>query len=83
MCHPLQGCPLPSLEGLSARARPWRWHYLRAMFVDEVNTQQTAVVGGGEGRKMCLCSPTSHPGSFRCRYHHAEYEWCRMKANPR
>ncbi|VFR00793.1 unnamed protein product [Cuscuta campestris] len=20
-------------------------------------------------RKTCLCSPTTHPGSFRCRYH--------------
>ncbi|CAN1822483.1 hypothetical protein LINPERHAP1_LOCUS29987 [Linum perenne] len=23
----------------------------------------------GEGRKWCVCSPTTHPGSFRCRYH--------------
>lgn len=28
--------------------------------------------------KMCLCSPTNHPGSFRCRYHHNEYVWGRL-----
>lgn len=31
-------------------------------------------VGGG-GMRRCVCSPTNHPGSFRCRHHHAEYEW--------
>ncbi|KAH1105521.1 hypothetical protein J1N35_009289 [Gossypium stocksii] len=25
--------------------------------------------------KGCLCSPTKHPGSFRCRHHIAEYAW--------
>ncbi|KAB2019296.1 hypothetical protein ES319_D08G288600v1 [Gossypium barbadense] len=25
--------------------------------------------------KRCLCSPTKHPGSFRCRHHIAEYAW--------
>ncbi|KAK9697725.1 hypothetical protein RND81_08G056600 [Saponaria officinalis] len=79
MCHPLQGCPLPSLESLSARARPWRRFHYRPSFNDVVNPTQTVMAGGAEGRKMCVCSPTRHPGSFRCRYHHAEYEWCRMK----
>ncbi|KAI3714609.1 hypothetical protein L6452_21566 [Arctium lappa] len=34
--------------------------------------------GGGAANGMsnrCLCSPTSHPGSFRCRHHHNEYIW--------
>ncbi|KVH93914.1 hypothetical protein Ccrd_004032 [Cynara cardunculus var. scolymus] len=34
--------------------------------------------GGGASHAVtnqCLCSPTSHPGSFRCRYHHNEYIW--------
>ncbi|KAM0018119.1 hypothetical protein Hdeb2414_s0027g00695581 [Helianthus debilis subsp. tardiflorus] len=35
---------------------------------------------GGDGEpqptfKRCLCSPTRHPGSFRCRNHHDEYVW--------
>ncbi|KAL1533201.1 hypothetical protein AAHA92_33120 [Salvia divinorum] len=30
---------------------------------------------GGQVLKVCLCSPTSHPGSFRCRKHHGEYQW--------
>ncbi|CAN4088922.1 unnamed protein product [Withania somnifera] len=25
--------------------------------------------------KQCICSPTIHPGSFRCRQHHADYKW--------
>ncbi|KAH7865500.1 hypothetical protein Vadar_007465 [Vaccinium darrowii] len=33
--------------------------------------------GGGGDVKQCICSPTRHPGSFRCRHHHAEYEWGR------
>ncbi|KAJ0491376.1 hypothetical protein HanRHA438_Chr12g0534301 [Helianthus annuus] len=28
-----------------------------------------------ETMKRCLCSPTNHPGSFRCRIHHKEYVW--------
>ncbi|KAF3794320.1 hypothetical protein EJ110_NYTH01254 [Nymphaea thermarum] len=27
--------------------------------------------GGGAGSGMCLCSPTTHQGSFRCKYHRA------------
>ncbi|KAH6781411.1 hypothetical protein C2S51_006704 [Perilla frutescens var. frutescens] len=40
--------------------------------------------GGGGIVKMCLCSPTSHPGSFRCRLHHGEYQWVnnRLGAKP-
>ncbi|PIN06441.1 hypothetical protein CDL12_21010 [Handroanthus impetiginosus] len=46
--------------------------------------QQRANIGGGlaEGggrgggiTKVCVCSPTGHPGSFRCRHHHGEYQW--------
>ncbi|KAL8250157.1 hypothetical protein R6Q59_033850 [Mikania micrantha] len=41
-----------------------------------VARQQAVVDGGEEARrtkKQCLCSPTLHPGSFRCRHHHSEY----------
>lgn len=31
--------------------------------------------GIGSAKKYCLCSPTGHPGSFRCRQHHANYVW--------
>uniref|UniRef100_A0A2N9G183 Uncharacterized protein n=1 Tax=Fagus sylvatica TaxID=28930 RepID=A0A2N9G183_FAGSY len=33
------------------------------------------VDGGGATKKHCLCSPTRHPGSFRCRYHRSKYIW--------
>lgn len=26
-------------------------------------------------KKQCVCSPTQHPRSFRCRQHHGEYVW--------
>ncbi|KAL7099869.1 hypothetical protein ACP275_09G113100 [Erythranthe tilingii] len=31
--------------------------------------------GGGTNTKVCVCSPSSHPGSFKCRHHHVEYQW--------
>ncbi|KAL8056170.1 hypothetical protein ABFX02_04G102300 [Erythranthe guttata] len=40
--------------------------------------RQEANTGGGGGggiTKVCVCSPTGHPGSFRCRHHHGEYQW--------
>ncbi|KAG6589902.1 hypothetical protein SDJN03_15325, partial [Cucurbita argyrosperma subsp. sororia] len=42
-----------------------------------LQTAATAVEsGGGESvKKRCLCSPTRHPGSFRCRLHRSEYVW--------
>ncbi|KAL8223377.1 hypothetical protein R6Q57_018854 [Mikania cordata] len=40
---------------------------------------RTAVAEDGQTRgtmkAVCLCSPTTHPGSFRCRNHHTEYVW--------
>ncbi|OMO58020.1 hypothetical protein COLO4_34908 [Corchorus olitorius] len=35
----------------------------------------TTTGGGGGSMKQCLCSPTKHPGSFRCRHHQGEYVW--------
>ncbi|CAA0834628.1 Ubiquitin-60S ribosomal protein L40-1 [Striga hermonthica] len=45
---------------------------------EEAARGRQLVHGGGRiGRiaKVCVCSPTNHPGSFRCRYHHGEYQW--------
>ncbi|KAI3727226.1 hypothetical protein L1987_67038 [Smallanthus sonchifolius] len=58
-----------------------------AALATAVNHQQV-VVGGGEeevrrGKKQCLCSPTGHPGSFRCRHHHSEYVWVGRLLTPR
>ncbi|GFP99668.1 hypothetical protein PHJA_002110900 [Phtheirospermum japonicum] len=42
-------------------------------------------VGGESSQniKVCVCSPTGHPGSFRCRHHHGEYQWVnRMGVKP-
>lgn len=45
--------------------------------------EEARIGGGGCGgsgndgsrRQYCLCSPTQHPGSFRCRQHRAQYVW--------
>nr|DAD26949.1 TPA_asm: hypothetical protein HUJ06_028417 [Nelumbo nucifera] len=84
MCHP--GLPLIS-PGDLAKAR--RWFALHvSLLLEEVNPQASTVevpaAGGGGGGggggaggspRRCICSPTRHPGSFRCRQHHGEYEW--------
>ncbi|CAF1712421.1 BnaC03g69280D [Brassica napus] len=44
-----------------------------------VSTEVVATVGrhrdGGGEKKKCVCSPSTHPRSFKCRYHHHEYQW--------
>ncbi|XP_009144853.1 uncharacterized protein LOC103868510 [Brassica rapa] len=43
-----------------------------------VTTEVVAIASvrddGGE-KKVCVCSPSKHPRSFKCRYHHHEYQW--------
>ncbi|KAJ4708419.1 Ly-6/neurotoxin-like protein [Melia azedarach] len=60
-----------------------RWFVLRTTNSDSYSNSRVVAeraaneVGGGGGgsTKQCVCSPTRHPGSFRCRLHHAEYVW--------
>ena len=57
-----------------------RWHALQASMAAEaanhVHAPRVAAGdGGGPGKRYCMCSPTQHPGSFRCRQHHGEYAW--------
>ncbi|KAF8077289.1 hypothetical protein N665_1049s0023 [Sinapis alba] len=43
-----------------------------------VATEVVATVDHREdsgGKKKCVCSPSKHPRSFKCRYHHHEYQW--------
>jgi len=58
--------------------------------VDAEAGEEPAVVagrarGGGDGAgedgsiKQCVCSPSKHPGSFRCRQHQAKYVWRNRK----
>ncbi|MFS7974260.1 hypothetical protein Hanom_Chr09g00866491 [Helianthus anomalus] len=78
MCYPppaaAAAAAVPSIIGYDLETRIRRFAAL-AM------TMNHAVVGGGGGeevskvKKQCLCSPTHHPGSFRCRHHHSEYIW--------
>ncbi|KAJ4846403.1 hypothetical protein Tsubulata_006028 [Turnera subulata] len=74
MCHP--GIPpIPHYNLVVARRRM----VLEAVVEAETGHAREEVAGGaGDGAssiKNCLCSPTRHPGSFRCRYHHADYVW--------
>lgn len=67
-----------------------RWHVFTGAVVPMVvEGQETAVTGEGRGgahggggssgmkvsMKRCVCSPSQHPGSFRCRQHQAKYVW--------
>lgn len=36
---------------------------------ENLSTKPSGGGSGGGGRWNCLCSPTTHAGSFRCRYH--------------
>ncbi|GLU22029.1 hypothetical protein SLE2022_381290 [Rubroshorea leprosula] len=35
----------------------------------QISQNKNAVSSGGHQRKTCTCSPTEHPGSFRCSLH--------------
>jgi hypothetical protein len=43
--------------------------------VDNEAEQELAVVAGQTIKLKCVCSPSKHPGSFRCRQHQAKYVW--------
>lgn len=51
--------------------------------VEGVGSQHVAAGGGGVTRQYCVCSPTRHPGSFRCRLHQREYEWAGRVVGPK
>lgn len=80
MCHP--DFPLVGVNhDWKNRRRQFAW--AAGMATVEVVNQQApielprGVDGGGASatKKYCLCSPTRHPGSFRCRYHRSKYIW--------
>ncbi|KAL6984812.1 hypothetical protein U1Q18_018193, partial [Sarracenia purpurea var. burkii] len=88
MCYP--GFALISLRDLARQQRRWYVldrpaAVLRATAAGQaprVAAVEAEAQGGGRcsgaggGRlKQCVCSPTRHPGSFRCRQHHGEYVW--------
>ncbi|KAK8568678.1 hypothetical protein V6N13_106575 [Hibiscus sabdariffa] len=59
-----------------------RWLLLQASMIaaaarhaQRIGVARDGSGGGGSMIKRCLCSPTKHPGSFRCRHHIAEYAW--------
>ncbi|XP_020529341.1 uncharacterized protein LOC110008119 [Amborella trichopoda] len=35
----------------------------------------------GNKKKWCICSPTTHPGSFRCRHHCMNYQLGTMRTS--
>ncbi|KAK7271289.1 hypothetical protein RJT34_27069 [Clitoria ternatea] len=73
MCHP--AVPFVNREAFIVHRR---W-----IVVQGTGHASRQVRGGGDGGgsgesssvKRCVCSPSQHPGSFRCRLHHGEYVW--------
>lgn len=77
MCHPGLPQGRPDHQELAAQRR-WLLLQLAAMVAE--NTVRSEVAASGDAREgtvkqYCLCSPTRHPGSFRCRLHRAKYVW--------
>ncbi|GMY36008.1 Ly-6/neurotoxin protein [Fagus crenata] len=80
MCYP--GMPSVSFRDLAVHQRLF---VLQAPMVVETVTRHASTTAAGEGEgsggggggsiKQCVCSPTRHPGSFRCRQHHSGYAW--------
>jgi hypothetical protein len=89
MCHPadVSSVGIRSRD-LPVHNRRWHLLLLQARVEDAGNLHAPAARGvvrevsaargggGGGATQLCVCSPTRHPGSFRCRQHHAEqYVW--------
>ncbi|TYH12534.1 hypothetical protein ES288_A06G075100v1 [Gossypium darwinii] len=73
MCHANIPC-----GGKPALLVQRSWFLLQASMVaaDHHSPRVARGTGGSTGSmKWCMCSPTKHPGSFRCRHHHADYVW--------
>lgn len=78
MCHPK--IPFVNQEGLIVHTR---WLVLQRSNGEEHEPRHVHHGDGGDSGssgesgsvKRCVCSPSQHPGSFRCRQHHGEYVW--------
>ncbi|KAJ8773470.1 hypothetical protein K2173_004300 [Erythroxylum novogranatense] len=78
MCHP--GFPSISDNYDSPPVNPGWWLMLQRATLWRDNQDADDGVSGGRGdgaceKKMCICSPTNHPGSFKCKHHRREYKW--------
>lgn len=72
MCY--QRFPFVSQESLIIHTR---WFVFQEAEHEPRHVHHGGGGGGGESGsvKRCVCSPSQHPGSFRCRQHHGEYVW--------
>ncbi|EFJ12863.1 hypothetical protein SELMODRAFT_446491 [Selaginella moellendorffii] len=69
--HQLQ--PQPDLPMSSERLRAMRASAFRAVCRGPSSAAgQNASAASAPAKMTCLCAPTSHPGSFRCRMHRAQ-----------
>ncbi|KAF8766143.1 hypothetical protein HU200_007641 [Digitaria exilis] len=69
MCHP--GLP-PIPPGCAAARR-------REQRQAGVLSPSPSAALPGPTHHYCVCSPTAHRGSFRCRWHRVGYEWRRRR----
>lgn len=85
MCYPLGAYVEGGPKCCSSRRQP----VAAAAEVVVAGQRQMVNSGGGLGEggggvtKRCVCSPTGHPGSFRCRHHHGEYQWVNNRLGPK
>ncbi|GJN17491.1 hypothetical protein PR202_gb04562 [Eleusine coracana subsp. coracana] len=76
MCHP--GLP-PLPPGCSVTRRRDRQAGVVASPPVAALARPTAAAQHTQPHYLCVCSPTTHRGSFRCRWHRSGYEWGRRR----
>eukprot|EP01018_Ginkgo_biloba_P006339 Gb_17168 [translate_table: standard] len=67
----------------SLRKRPTSYDdVLKQISNENICIQSPATSGNASNEKRCLCAPTTHVGSFRCRLHRSsQKQWSSISAN--
>ncbi|KAL3735843.1 hypothetical protein ACJRO7_024897 [Eucalyptus globulus] len=78
MCHPRVPSTVLTGHSTTRRNQHAMLSLMAAREVPSWHSSAARASGGAKGaRGWCLCSPTVHPGSFRCRYHRSKYVFVR------
>ncbi|GLJ26267.1 hypothetical protein SUGI_0504850 [Cryptomeria japonica] len=87
MCYPSLSVRFITINSREADARNAEYYreLQRLIFAEAAQAEnrgeriQTAVEGSSR-RNLCVCSPSAHAGSFRCRLHRSSYVWGRRRS---
>nr|ABK25772.1 unknown [Picea sitchensis] len=85
MCHSNWPLIICENSGEDGRNTDYRQHQQLILAEEAGNrlisprSEEETAEGSGKN-KFCLCSPTNHAGSFRCRLHRSSYKWGRRRS---